>query len=416
MTFDGAKNLTISYNPTINLPKQLDFGGNNRIFYHYTAGGAKLLKHTVPATGTGVYTHYIGNIVYEGSTLSYIITEEGRLVAVGTGTDRKFLYEYNLKDHLGNSRVTFMGTDLGGAVDIVQATSYYPFGLVMNQMNGNTATGYNKNKYLYNGKELQDDVFAGSSLNWFDYGARFYDPQIGRWHSIDPKAEESRRLSPYNYAVDNPIRFIDPDGMKWKPWQTEKNNFIRYQGGEKDQSNWTKAHNTLMSNKTYSAVYNDVESKPETYDIKQVYLANYNTSGDVINGQYSPDDNTINLRCDVPETSMGETLCEEVFHAGQDASGSKNTKIENEVEAKFASVVAGIGKDEFSIQKNAGGIIDMLKSGKSVDAKTINKYKDGINMIYNAVADRYSNLGWSKSDMKFDANKFLNYLNTAVNK
>jgi hypothetical protein len=204
--------------------------------------------------------------------------------------------------------------------------------------------------------------------------------------------------------------------MKWKPWQTEKNNFIRYQGGEKDQSNWTKAHNTLMSNKTYSAVYNDVESKPETYDIKQVYLANYNTSGDVINGQYSPDDNTINLRCNVPETSMGETLFEEVFHAGQDASGSKNTKIENEVEAKFASVVAGIGKDEFSIQKNAGGIIDMLKSGKSVDAKTINKYKDGINMIYNAVADRYSNLGWSKSDMKFDANKFLNYLNTAVNK
>ena len=50
-----------------------------------------------------------------------------------------------------------MGTDPGGAVDVVQATSYYPFGLVMNQMNGNTAPGYCKNKYLYNGKELQDD-------------------------------------------------------------------------------------------------------------------------------------------------------------------------------------------------------------------------------------------------------------------
>jgi len=215
MTYDGAKNLTVSYNPTINLPKQLDFGGNNRIFYHYTTAGSKLVKHTVPATGTGTYTHYISNIVYDGGSLSYIMTDEGRLVAVGTGTDRKFLYEYNLKDHLGNNRVTFMGTDLGGAVDIVQTTSYYPFGLVMNQYNGNTATGYQKNKYLYNGKEFQDESLGGVNLDWYDYGARFYDPQIGRWNVIDPVAEVNRRWSPYTYAINNPLRFIDLDGNDW---------------------------------------------------------------------------------------------------------------------------------------------------------------------------------------------------------
>jgi len=168
--------------------------GTYALTYFYDADGNKLRR--VSTQGAGSNTDYIDGIEYDNGALNFIQTDEGRVVNNGGS----YNYEYNLSDHLGNTRVTY--SIVSNVATMIQQDDYYPFG-----MDIQASTTNPENYYLYNKKELQPD------LGQYDYGAHFYDPVIGRWTSVDPLAEQYRRWSVYNYGDDNSIRFEDPDGM-----------------------------------------------------------------------------------------------------------------------------------------------------------------------------------------------------------
>ncbi|MCF8297119.1 MAG: RHS repeat-associated core domain-containing protein [Saprospiraceae bacterium] len=130
----------------------------------------------------------------------YSIQKTGRLVF--DDTNGTFEYHYDLKDHLGNVRLSFKANSQGNPT-VMQQDHYYPFGM---RLAGLSETSGGDNQYLYNGKELEDY----NDLHWYHYGARYYDPQLGRWMQVDP-ADEFH--NPFAYCGNNPILFVDPDGQ-----------------------------------------------------------------------------------------------------------------------------------------------------------------------------------------------------------
>ncbi len=98
---------------------------------------------------------------------------------------------------------------------IIEEDQSYPFGLKIAgissaKLGDNLYEGYLKNNNLYNDKELFDD----GDLNWYDYGFRNYDAQIGRFPQLDPLTDGYPHYTPFQYAGNEPIANIDIKGLE----------------------------------------------------------------------------------------------------------------------------------------------------------------------------------------------------------
>ncbi len=303
MTSDGKKNLDIAYN-FLNLPNVISQGGNIKAAYSYLSDGTKLLI----TDGSGNGFAYSGSLIYTKSGGSYTLESTGftggRIIN-STGNSTAYYYTC---DHLGSIRTI---TDDTGA--IVEQNDYYPFG--KRHSSGNNYPRLSTNRYKFNGKEEQTTGRA----NYLDYGARMYDNEIGRWLTIDPSGEKYYGTSSYVYCMNNPVKFVDPDGRDIRVAKEYQKQFINdlrnvfgyrtdrfsfnenetllldgkvkdfTQGMTKDQKQAFKGLNKAMSDKQVtSVVYADNYSITVSNEIKSVDVVQ-----EYGGGLYSKTDNLI---------------------------------------------------------------------------------------------------------------------------
>jgi RHS repeat-associated protein len=234
---------------------------------HYYAGATKVRMETYDAAGTTLVKayDYLSGMVYltaplssgEGpgvrSELDFIASSEGRAIltkkvlnlTTDPTTGDKFRFEYSLKDHLGNLRVSCrcgepkrdaQGVIIpegqpGAGIEPLAVVQEQHYSLSREVRFGNawglaftSTSSVTADRFTYNSKELLTDL----DLGWNDYGFRMYDASVGRWSAVDLLSEFSYSITGYRYGFNNPLRFTDFLGL-WE--KTDKG----YSTSDKDE-------------------------------------------------------------------------------------------------------------------------------------------------------------------------------------
>lgn len=234
----------IKYN-ILNLPDTIQFSTGHQIVNLYDASGRKYrtINYTNMRTVNADYNEiahytydtdsveyqeieYAGNIMRIRTLEDTVITNKQKIFNT-TGYYADGRYYHYVKNHLGSICMVIDSE----AESIVQDTYYWASGMP-------SSTDLDVQPYLYNGKEF----ITAHGLNEYDSQARMYYATIMRTTTMDPLAEKYYHISPYAWCGNNPIKYIDPDGRKWK---TKQDLAISQRVSKKAQSNIGKQFNRL---------------------------------------------------------------------------------------------------------------------------------------------------------------------------
>ena len=219
MLTDLNNNIAFILYDTRNLPVKVYTTAGDIINYVYDIEGNRI-SNTWNSGNTG-YSYVYGvngqtelrNKISSGSVAEVIHNIYGNdLVGTCTVTSTSSEKNYFLKDHLGSIKVI---VNEDGSLS--SYTDYDPFGLQLE----NRYTVNNEERYKFTGKERDEET----SYDYF--GARYYDSRIGRWLQVDPLAEKYAGWSTYNYTMNNPLRFIDPNGKNLDDYTIDKEGYIK---------------------------------------------------------------------------------------------------------------------------------------------------------------------------------------------